>query len=164
MDFLRSQLEKKTGGGAGDDHHDQPPATEKQGGHKPSGASSLFSDAKVVAEAAKSSFGGGSDKVDTGKAAGAAANLLDAASHYGKLDEKGLGKYVDKAEEYLHQHHGSHSSAATTNVGSGGHAGAPAEKHSATAPPHGEHGGAAEGGSESKLGDYANMAERFLKH
>jgi len=37
--------------------------------------------------------------------ADAAGDLLDAAGKYGKLDEqKGIGQYVDKAADYLHQY------------------------------------------------------------
>ncbi|KAK8686829.1 hypothetical protein V6N13_125846 [Hibiscus sabdariffa] len=64
----------------------------------------LFSSAKTVADAAKSTFNNESDKVDKGKVAGAAADLLGAAEDYGKLDKNtGVGQYVDKAENYLHQ-------------------------------------------------------------
>ncbi|KAB1726108.1 hypothetical protein FNE60_30065 [Klebsiella pneumoniae] len=48
---------------------------------------------------------GGKDKnIDKAKVAGAAEDLLQAAEDYGKLGETGYGKYVDKAEEYLHKY------------------------------------------------------------
>jgi hypothetical protein len=51
---------------------------------KPSNSKAdLLSSAQVVAEAAKSALRHDTDKVDKGKAAGAAANILHAASHYG---------------------------------------------------------------------------------
>ncbi|CAK7326170.1 unnamed protein product [Dovyalis caffra] len=84
--------------------HDRQPTT-----------SELFSSAKVVAGAAQASFGNEKDKVDKVKAAGAAEDLLQAASKYGKLEEKGLGQYVDKAETYLHQYH-SNSQPSTTST------------------------------------------------
>lgn len=49
---------------------------------KPSPAN-LFSSAQVVADAAKSTLRKDTGKVDKGKAAAAAANILHAASHYG---------------------------------------------------------------------------------
>lgn len=59
---------------------------------------------KSVPEAAQSTFNNASDKVDKAKAsaAHAAADVLDAAQNYAKLDDKsGVGLYVDKAEDYL---------------------------------------------------------------
>lgn len=99
MDFL-----KKLSSDATDKPEDQNPD------HHKTSASDLLSSAKLVADAAKSSFGGGSDSVDKGKVAGATADLLGAASDYGKLDQtKGFGMYVEKAENYLHEYEGSHS-------------------------------------------------------
>ncbi|KAB2090282.1 hypothetical protein ES319_A03G114200v1 [Gossypium barbadense] len=113
------------------------------------GTSELLSSAKLVADAAKSTFNKESDKVDKGKVAGAGADLLGAAQHYGKLDkDKGVGQYVEKAETYLHQYQTSHL-APTTNPNSHG-AGA-AAKDSETA--------AAGGGG---VGDYMKMAQGFL--
>ncbi|WOH12575.1 hypothetical protein DCAR_0832080 [Daucus carota subsp. sativus] len=66
--------------------------------HKPSN-SELLASAKVVADAAM-----GKEKVDKGKVAGAAEDLLQAAEEYGKLGDTSYGKYVDKAEEYLHKY------------------------------------------------------------
>jgi hypothetical protein len=43
----------------------------------------LLSSAQVMAEAAKSVLRHDTDKVDKGKAAGAAANILHTAAHYG---------------------------------------------------------------------------------
>ncbi|KAL2559443.1 nodulin-related protein 1 [Forsythia ovata] len=91
----------------------------------------LLNSAKLVAEAAKSHFRHEQDKVDKPKVAGAAADLLNAASEFGKLDDKkGLGKYVDTAENYLynggatdtsasHTHSSSHSEGGHGNSGSG---------------------------------------------
>lgn len=67
-------------------------------------ASDFFSSAQVVAEAAQACFQSGADKVDKAKVAGAASDLLGAASRYGNLDEKGYGGYVKKAETYLEQY------------------------------------------------------------
>ncbi|KAL1551102.1 nodulin-related protein 1-like [Salvia divinorum] len=92
MDFL-SGLAK------GGDSKTQP------GGEEKSSTTDLFSDAKVVAEAARAQFSNEPDKCDKTKAAGSAAELLDAASQYGKLDStQGIGKYVDQAEGYLRQY------------------------------------------------------------
>ncbi|XP_022776798.1 nodulin-related protein 1-like [Durio zibethinus] len=105
-------------------------------------SSELFSSAKLVAEAAKSTFNNESDKVDKGKVAGAAADLLGAAQDYGKLDkEKGVGQYVGKAENYLHQYE-------NTSVGQPTSAKAEAQPES-----HASGGG---------VGDYLKMAQGFL--
>ncbi|KAL4363088.1 hypothetical protein GQ457_04G010890 [Hibiscus cannabinus] len=101
----------------------------------------LFSSAKTVADAAKSTFNNESDKVDKGKVAGAAADLLGAAENYGKLDKNtGVGQYVDKAENYLHEYQASNQSGS-----------APAAK------PESE-------GKESAAGgaDYMKMAQGFF--
>ncbi|GMP52748.1 hypothetical protein CsSME_00018450 [Camellia sinensis var. sinensis] len=74
-------------------HHDQ---------QLQSASSDLLSSAKLMAEAAKAALN--HETVDTGRVAGAAADLLEAVSHYGKLEEKSFGKYVEKAEDYLHQY------------------------------------------------------------
>ena len=84
---------------------------DKTDGEKSS--SDLFASARVVAEAAQAQFGNEPEKCDKVKAAGAGADLLDAASSYGKLDEtKGVGKYVDQAEGYLRQYSASSAPAA----------------------------------------------------
>ncbi|KAL1569830.1 nodulin-related protein 1-like [Salvia divinorum] len=98
----------------------------KPGGEKKSSSAGLFSDAKVVAEAARAQFSNHPEKYDKAKAAGSAAHLLDAASEYGKLDEtKGVGKYVHQAEDYLRRY--SHEPAKKPDefVGKPSHAGEP---------------------------------------
>ncbi|XP_073050095.1 uncharacterized protein [Primulina eburnea] len=84
----------------------------------------LFNSAKLVAEAAQAQLGNEPEKYDKGKVAAAAADLLGGASDYGKLDEtKGVGKYVDQAEDYLRQYGTSHctttATTTTTVAGSG---------------------------------------------
>lgn len=106
--------------------------------HRQPSTSELISSAKLLAEAAKSSMNHETDKVDKARAAAAAEDLLDAASRYGKLEEKSFGKYVEKAETYLHQYHSSHSS--TNSTGSG---------HSAT---HTSHSAPHSGGDDSNSG------------
>ncbi|KAG6403392.1 hypothetical protein SASPL_135610 [Salvia splendens] len=45
------------------------------------------------------------EKCDKAKAASSSADLLGAASEYGKLDStQGVGKYVDQADGYLRQY------------------------------------------------------------
>ncbi|KAJ1262314.1 hypothetical protein BS78_09G097000 [Paspalum vaginatum] len=62
----------------------------------------LFSSGKLVAEAAVSVFQQKSaDNVDKQEVAGAAADLLHAASAYGKFEDKPTGQYIEKAEGYL---------------------------------------------------------------
>lgn len=76
---------------------------------KPSN-SDLMASAKVLADAAKEG------RLNDPKVSGAAADALGAAEQYGKLDEnKGIGQYVDKAEDYLRQRSTTHSSTATVN-------------------------------------------------
>lgn len=93
-------------------------AVEKKGGdngsdgHRKPSKSELLSSAKVVADAARRR---GENRVDKAEVAGAAANLLQAASEYGKLEDKPLGKYMEKAENHLRQYHNSHSTTTTTN-------------------------------------------------
>ncbi|KAL2226217.1 nodulin-related protein 1 [Sesamum indicum] len=132
----------------------------------------LFASAKVVADAAQAQFHNEPDKYDKAKVAGATADLLDAASQYGKLDEtKGVGKYVDQAENYLRQYNTSTTAAPapapvpdstdnkTTTV-------------DAPVPDSGEHKpittdapapvGDSEKPSGGGAGDYIKMAEGFL--
>ncbi|ERN08134.1 hypothetical protein AMTR_s00018p00091190 [Amborella trichopoda] len=47
--------------------------------------SELFSSTKVVADAAKSAMSHKTENLNKGKVAGAATELVGAASHYGKL-------------------------------------------------------------------------------
>lgn len=119
--------------------------------HPPKSTGELLSSAKLVAEAAKSTLAHKSDEIDKGRVAGATADLIGAASHYGKLEEKSFGKYVDKAETYLHQYHLSHPS--TPAAGHSAPAPAPSHKPSESS---GHEGG---GG----YGDYLKMAQGFLK-
>ncbi|XP_057947970.1 nodulin-related protein 1-like [Malania oleifera] len=138
------------------------PDHKKHGGrpekhHQPS-SSELLSSAKLVADAAKSALRHDTDKLDKGRVAGAAADILDAASHYGKLDEKGFGTYVDKAGNYLHQYHTSHST--TVADGSGYTTTTTTTTHTAgQSPPQGDGGGH----SGSGYGDYIKMAQGFMK-
>uniref|UniRef100_A0A1D1Z682 Nodulin-related protein 1 n=1 Tax=Anthurium amnicola TaxID=1678845 RepID=A0A1D1Z682_9ARAE len=119
--------------------------------------SELFSSAKLVAEAAQSCFQGGADKIEKGKVAGAAADLLGAASHYGKLEEKGYGEYVEKAETYLQQY-------GSTGSGGGGPvaeaAAAPASD--SPAPTGDEKAESAKSGDGGGYGEYAKLAQGFL--
>jgi hypothetical protein len=108
MDFLKKFASEATG-------ESKPAAGEK----KPAGDSSkpsqtdLLAKAQVVADAAKATYQKDPNiKVDNAKTAGAAADLLDAAEKYGKLDTStGIGSYVEKAENYLHEYESSNSAA-----------------------------------------------------
>ncbi|KAI9111443.1 hypothetical protein K1719_017133 [Acacia pycnantha] len=116
--------------------------------HQKHSSSELLSSAKLVAQAAQSTFRHESNKVDKAQAADAAADLLEAACHYGKLEDKSFGKYVDQAEDYLHKYGSSSHNAAT-----GGHSDHPATASSHTEKPdHQSHG----------YGDYFKMAQGFL--
>ena len=69
-------------------------------GNKPSG--DFMSSGKVVAGAAVSAFQQKSvENVDKKEVAGAAAGILHSASTYGKLEDKPVGQYMEKAEGYL---------------------------------------------------------------
>ncbi|KAL6902015.1 hypothetical protein ACP4OV_004891 [Aristida adscensionis] len=62
----------------------------------------LMSSGKLVAEAAVSVFQQKSvENVDKKEVAGAAAEILHAASTYGKFEDKPAGQYIEKAEGYL---------------------------------------------------------------
>ncbi|KAK1291286.1 hypothetical protein QJS10_CPB17g00683 [Acorus calamus] len=103
--------------------------------------------------AAKATLSHDSQKVDKVRFAGATADILGAASHYGKLEEKSFGKYVGKAEAYLHQYHSSQSSHSSTSSSSsssgGGHS-----AHSSSSSSHSGGGG---------YGNYLKLAQGFLK-
>lgn len=132
---------KKTGGAGHGDDHPKPSKGE------------LLASAKVVADAA---FGGGKDKnVDKAKVAGAAEDLLQAAEDYGKLGETGYGKYVDKAEEYLHKYRETtgHDPPKTGDAKPAASSGKESEKDSKSDDKH-------EGGG---MGDVMKMAGGFFK-
>lgn len=81
---------------------------------KPSN-SELMASAKVMSDAVTGK------ETDTGKIAGAAADILDAAGSYGVIDEKkGVGKYMDQAGNYLHNYETTHTTT-TTKTDESGH-------------------------------------------
>lgn len=97
----------------------------------PTSTSELMTSAKTVAEAAQFACSQQTDKIDKAKVAGAAEDILGAAKTYGKLDQtSGVGQYVDKAEGYLHQVHGS------------------SDTHPPKEKPGGDNGGGGEGGGD----------------
>ncbi|KAJ4711438.1 nodulin-related protein 1 [Melia azedarach] len=150
MDLLLNHLNKPTkhSDGKPDKHHSEiKPAKNDQ----PSKAE-LLSSAKLVADAAKSTLNHDSKKVDKTKVAHAAGDLLNAASHYGKLDEKRHGKHVGKAESYLHNYN-SQPPKTSNHHSESLHWGA-AAKPAATKPS--SHSG-------SGYADYLKKAEDFLK-
>uniref|UniRef100_A0A7N2LBP2 Nodulin-related protein 1 n=1 Tax=Quercus lobata TaxID=97700 RepID=A0A7N2LBP2_QUELO len=122
--------------------------------HQPSNAE-LMASAKLLAEAGQTTISQGADKVDKARVAGAAGDLLGAASSYGKLEEKSYGKYVEKAETYLDQY-GNPSSQSQSQSQSQSHSTTTdSEPHSAAA--GGDH--ESEGNTESGTGDYVKMAQ-----
>ncbi|KAI0523502.1 hypothetical protein KFK09_005897 [Dendrobium nobile] len=141
---------------------DSHPEHTKPSLHPQPSTSQLLSSAKVVANAAKSALRHESTELDKAKLAEAAEDLLSAASHYGKFDEKSYGKYVHKAEGYLHQYHYSHSSSSSSSS----HSSAinSTTTHSSSAG-HSGHvgGGGGGGGSDGGFGDYLKLAEGLLK-
>lgn len=145
MDLLKS-----LSGGHGDKPAGEDNKPGSHGHHQNSSTTELLSSAKVVADAAKCAASNQSDKIDKGKAAGAGADLLDAAAQYGKLGEKGVGEYVRKAGDYLHQYE-------AKNTAGGGHDHAkPSDDH-----PHGDD--QKKSDSEGGVGDYFKAAQGFLK-
>ncbi|XP_031269566.1 nodulin-related protein 1-like [Pistacia vera] len=132
-------------------HHSSESKPTKK--HQPS-PSELLSSAKLVAEAAKSTLNHDSNrKVDKEKVAHAAGDLLGAASNYGKLEDKGYGKYLGQAENYLHKYGQKDSHSTTAN--SGHSAGTTAHSSSHHSDGHGKSG--------SEYGDYLKMAEGIFK-
>ncbi|XP_059308616.1 nodulin-related protein 1-like [Lycium ferocissimum] len=91
----------------------------KPNSHPKPTKSELMSSAKLVADAAKAKLHHDQKKVEKAELAGAAADLLNAASQYGKLEDKSMGKFVGKAETYLHKYETSHSTTTTTNTATG---------------------------------------------
>ncbi|WMV22668.1 hypothetical protein MTR67_016053 [Solanum verrucosum] len=151
-------------------------STHKPNSHPKPSKSELMSSAKLVADAAKAKLHHDPKQFEKSELAGAAADLLNAASQYGNIEETGLGKLVGKAETYLHKYEASHHStttaAATAHTQSSGHTGG--GKHEKAGSGYGEYIKMAEGllkknsdGSQSsesgKKGDYLKMAGDFLK-
>lgn len=153
-------------------------STHKPNSHPKPSKSELMSSAKLVADAAKAKLHHDPKQFEKSELAGAAADLLNAASQYGKLEETGIGKFVGKAETYLHKYETSHHStttataAATAHTQSSGHTSG--GKHEKSGSGYGEYIKMAEGllkknsdGSQSsesgKKGDYLKMAGDFLK-
>ncbi|XP_031489953.1 nodulin-related protein 1 [Nymphaea colorata] len=137
--------------------HRKPAENPEHGGHHGRRSpTELLSSAKVIAEAGQAAYGRQMDKVDKARVAGAAEDLLSAANQYGKLEERGFGEYVKKAEGYLHSYHSSSPGDAHT-AGSGGAHHSSAGTHETTT----HHGEPEEGGSGG-YGDYLKMAQGFL--
>ncbi|EXB65071.1 hypothetical protein L484_004247 [Morus notabilis] len=148
MDLLKSLA-----GGHGDKPAGEDNKPGNHGHRQKSSTTELLSSAKEVADAAKFAASNQSDKIDKGKAAGAGADLLDAAAQYGKLGEKGVGEYVHKAGDYLHQYEAKNTAAG----GGGGHDHAkPSDDHH-----HGDD--QKKSDSEGGFGDYFKAAQGFLK-
>ncbi|KAI0525149.1 hypothetical protein KFK09_004541 [Dendrobium nobile] len=129
--------------------------------HKSSSSSDLFSSAKVLADAARSAVSHDGGALDKSKVAEASEDLLDAASDYGKLKEKGYGSYVDKAQGYLHQFHSSDQKPAHPPPP---HEGKSTPEEKSTDPV--EQSAPAEhksSGGFGGFGDYVNVAEGFFK-
>ncbi|XP_027151258.1 nodulin-related protein 1-like [Coffea eugenioides] len=135
--------------------------------HSTPSSSELLSSAKIVANAAKAKFQNDPNyKFDKDEVADAAENIMHAASHYGKLDEKGgaMGKIVGQAENYLHQYHSSQSPTTTTTK--------PGKDHSSSTTTttttetfHTKPGKDHHGHSGGGYGDYIKMAEGLMnKH
>lgn len=136
--------QSKTTSGSG--HHS---STHRPNSHPKPSKSELMSSAKLVADAAKAKLHHHPKQFEKSELAGAAADLINAASQYGKLEETGIGKFAGKAESYLHKyetsHHSTTASAAYTtgHTQSSGHTG--------------------DGKHESGYGEYIKMAEGLLK-
>ncbi|KAF3944017.1 hypothetical protein CMV_029474 [Castanea mollissima] len=134
--------------------------------HQPSNAE-LMASAKLLAEACQTTVSQGAGKVDKAMVAGAACDIFEAASSYGKLEETSYGKYVEKAETYLDQYGNPSSksqSHSTTTTSTPSHSSNPSTTTGSK--PHSTAGGGdheSEGNTESGTGDYVKMAQGFLK-
>ena len=121
--------------------------------HQPSNAE-LMASGKVLAGAGQTTVSQGAGKVDKARTAGAASDLLEAGSNYGKLEEKSYGKYVEKAETYLDQYGNpssqSQSHSTTTATTPPSHSSTPST--TTDSEPHSAAGGG-----------YVKMAQGFLK-
>ncbi|XP_055801265.1 nodulin-related protein 1-like [Solanum dulcamara] len=124
-------------------------STQKPKSHPKPSKSELMSSAKLVANAAKSKLHHDPKQFEKSELAGAAADLINAASQYGKLEETGIGKFTGKAESYLHKYETSHHS---TTAGAAYTTG-----HTQTS------GHTGDGKHESGYGEYIKMAEGLLK-
>ncbi|ONK60078.1 uncharacterized protein A4U43_C08F13950 [Asparagus officinalis] len=142
MDFLKKAVESAT---SKEEPKEKPspgpgPEPESQDHHaRSTSTTEVLSSAKALADAAQASLK--HEAVDKAKVAEAADDLVHAADQYGKLEEKGYGQYVEKAETYVHKY------------GSGTTEGSTGDKKE---PSEGEK-------SEGGIGDYAKMAQGFMK-
>ncbi|KAL4639623.1 hypothetical protein ACB092_03G231800 [Castanea dentata] len=168
MNFL-SDLQKKSNSSSEtrlpEEKNDQNQNQNQHQHRQPSNAE-LMASAKVLAESGQTTVSQGASKVDKARAAGAASDLLEAASSYGKLEEKSYGKYVEQAETYLDQYGNpaskSHSTTPTTPTPS--HSSTPStttDSKPNSAAAAGDH--KSEGNTESGTGGYLKMAQGFLK-
>ncbi|KAL0003747.1 hypothetical protein SO802_011308 [Lithocarpus litseifolius] len=136
---------------------------QNQHQHRQPSNAELMASAKVLAESGQTTLSQGASKVDKARAAEAASDLLEAASSYGKLEEKSYGKYVEKAETYLDQYGNSSSksqSHSTTTTTTPSHSSTPST--TTDSKPHSAAGGGdreSEGNTESGTGDYVKMAQ-----
>lgn len=175
--FDKEHAAKGNKSATNEQRHGQSQASNSSNQHHSTPSNSeLLSSAKIVADAARAKLQNDPNhKFDQSEVAGAAENLLHAASHYGKLDEKGtLGMAVGKAENYLHQYHATttttnpdHSTTTTTTTTE---TFKPDKDHPATTtsttetfhtkPGKDHH---QEGHSGGGYGEYIKMAEGMLK-
>ncbi|KAK8937280.1 hypothetical protein KSP39_PZI012113 [Platanthera zijinensis] len=151
-----------------DPESNTPPTDSGRRHHHQSSPTDLFSSASFLAGAARSSFTHDGSALDKAKLAEAGENLVAAASEYGKLEERGYGSYIEKAETYLHQLHSSPAdqkkpadhSPATGKATEGEEHSDPEEKKT----PEEHHSGGGFGGfGGGGFGDYMKIAEGFLK-
>jgi hypothetical protein len=123
----------------------------------------LFSSGKLVAEAAASVFQQKSaENVDKKEVAGAASEILHAASTYGKFEDKPAGQYIEKAEGYLKEFSTGHAAGAEQPGDAPPPKPAEAEAPKETAVPAPA---ADEGGKSSEgfgLGDVVKGAEQLV--
>ncbi|CAN7044437.1 unnamed protein product [Brassica rapa subsp. trilocularis] len=167
MDFLTDQLKKKFSDKKPEssepetNHNKNKPGhagPTTHSGHRPATNAELMASAKIVAEAAQAAARNETAKLDKAKVAGATADILDAAGRYGKFDEKsGVGQYLEKAESYLHKYESTHShSSSGGSHGGGSHGGGAGELA-------GKKGDEKSGSGSHGFGDYAKMAQGFMK-
>lgn len=132
---------------------------EKKERKKPSNQE-LITSAKVVAEGLQNL-----DKVDKAKFAHAAEDLLGAASHYGKLDDKGYDKYIDKVEDMLHKYGGSGATHGEGEVEGSEHSNSKKDKLEKDKENKGKSEKEKDGGEDEEggVGNYLKMAQGIFK-
>lgn len=136
-------------------------------GKKPPSAGEAMQDAKVLLDAALSKLHKAENEAENGnhfekaKVASAAGGLLAAAQHYGKLDEKKYGKYVEKAQDYLNKYGNSSPNNSSPPLSS--HSSSPLPSSYSSSPPPSSHSASHTTSSHSSAPSEGIDYEKYLK-